>query len=475
VKVDPGGALRGTIALRVLNQGPAFAVVPLIETPSWGRHQDSWKLISNLRPGESTWNAQIDERAPVESGTYYIVFAFHLETNGASVASATEWAMGQPVWDDGNDLAQLDPSQILQARQFGCVVNHWLTEDGSRLVYVPADAITVMVSGPTAGPSLAAPGQGLTNEDIIKLVQVKLPDSRIIAKIKSSACAFDTSADGLDRLKQAGVSDAIVLAMLEGSVTPADLASETPVAPVPPSSTAATVQIPAGQPFTDTGLRLSAGDHVTVSASGLVTLTTDGHMPPMSPAGFPPNCTAASTVYGQTVVPFVAPQLPCWSLIGRIGTDGPIFEVGTQAFFRVQASGELFLGVNDNFFGDNSGSWTATITLSTNSGDYTPAAPLLGSQTTGDSTANQPAAQHPKTINYPNSNYSIDTKLCLSSSHLPPIDGLDNHRYVKFSFNKIHYVAVQGPAFMLQDDADAKLGKMIFEAYPFRSSNHYML
>jgi len=150
VKVDPGAALRGTITLRALNLGPAFAVAPLIETPSWGRHQDSWKIISYLRPGESTWNAQINERAPIESGVYHIIFAFYLETNGASVASGTNWAAGPPVWDDGNDLAEFDSSQILQAQQFGCAVNRWIMEDGSKPVYVPADAITVRVGTSTA-------------------------------------------------------------------------------------------------------------------------------------------------------------------------------------------------------------------------------------------------------------------------------------------------------------------------------------
>jgi hypothetical protein len=158
VRVDPGAALRGIITLRVLNLGPGFAVAPLIETPSWGRHQDSWKMISNLAPGQSTWNAQINERAPAESGIYYIVFAFNLETSGASVASGTNWATGPPVWDDGNDLAQLDSSQIQLAQHFGCVVNRWLLEDGSKMVYVPADVITVIVGGASVeGKAASAP------------------------------------------------------------------------------------------------------------------------------------------------------------------------------------------------------------------------------------------------------------------------------------------------------------------------------
>jgi tetratricopeptide (TPR) repeat protein len=56
---------------------------------------------------------------------------------------------------------------------------------------------------------------GLTNDDIIKLVQAKLPDSIVIAKIKSSTCDFDTTADGLIKLKQAGISDSVLQAMVE--------------------------------------------------------------------------------------------------------------------------------------------------------------------------------------------------------------------------------------------------------------------
>jgi len=56
---------------------------------------------------------------------------------------------------------------------------------------------------------------GLTNSDIIKLAKAKLPDSVIIAKIKSSSCDFDTSTDALIKLKQAGVSDSVLQAMVE--------------------------------------------------------------------------------------------------------------------------------------------------------------------------------------------------------------------------------------------------------------------
>src|SRR5712691_5713180 len=55
----------------------------------------------------------------------------------------------------------------------------------------------------------------LTNDDIIKLVQAKLPDSVVIAKIKSSTCEFDTTTDALIKLKGAGASDPVLQAFVE--------------------------------------------------------------------------------------------------------------------------------------------------------------------------------------------------------------------------------------------------------------------
>jgi len=55
----------------------------------------------------------------------------------------------------------------------------------------------------------------LTNDDIVKLVKAKLPESVIIKKISNSSCAFDTDPDALIKLKQAGVSEAVIDAMVD--------------------------------------------------------------------------------------------------------------------------------------------------------------------------------------------------------------------------------------------------------------------
>jgi uncharacterized protein len=74
-------------------------------------------------------------------------------------------------------------------------------------------------------PVQAPTGSGLTNDDVIKQVQEKLPDSIIVAKIKSSQCSFDTTPDALIKLKHSGVGDAVLQAMVE-----APRASNEPVA-----------------------------------------------------------------------------------------------------------------------------------------------------------------------------------------------------------------------------------------------------
>lgn len=86
--------------------------------------------------------------------------------------------------------------------------------------------------------ALASGGQAtgtvaLTNDDVIKMAQAKLPDGVIVAKIKTSSCKFDTSLDSLIKLKQAGISDAVMQAMTEAGA-PAPSTNPTPSASQPP-------------------------------------------------------------------------------------------------------------------------------------------------------------------------------------------------------------------------------------------------
>ncbi len=160
VTVAPGESMNGTVELSVVNGGPSFAIAPLIYTPSWGNPASSWRLIAGwVRPGQNEFKAQIKVRAPQIPGTYHILFAYQLETNGASVASATNWARGAPVWGDGNDIAEFNQKQIREAQKFGCTINSYLLQKGTQLGFAPADAITVQV-GPSVNPKPAVQQEG---------------------------------------------------------------------------------------------------------------------------------------------------------------------------------------------------------------------------------------------------------------------------------------------------------------------------
>jgi hypothetical protein len=68
-----------------------------------------------------------------------------------------------------------------------------------------------ILKGQAPGPSMKA----LTNQDVIELVKAGLSSEVLTAKIKSSACNFDTSPSALKDLKGAGVPDGVILAMVQ--------------------------------------------------------------------------------------------------------------------------------------------------------------------------------------------------------------------------------------------------------------------
>jgi hypothetical protein len=65
----------------------------------------------------------------------------------------------------------------------------------------------------------------LTNDSVIGMVKAGLAESVIIQKIRASPRKFDTSTDGLIKLKAAGVPDKIVEAMISGGAPAAAAAS----------------------------------------------------------------------------------------------------------------------------------------------------------------------------------------------------------------------------------------------------------
>lgn len=69
----------------------------------------------------------------------------------------------------------------------------------------------------SGNPPPASSKPGLTNKDILGMAKAGLSPDVIIAKIQTSACAFDTSPATLIELKSAGVPETIILAMVKCS------------------------------------------------------------------------------------------------------------------------------------------------------------------------------------------------------------------------------------------------------------------
>lgn len=102
------------------------------------------------------------------------------------------------------------------------------------------------------------------------------------------------------------------------------------------------------QQWTDTGLRLRAGENFRVDATGFVNWGPNRSDGPNGEVSSPYNANRP------------LPNRPGAALIGRIGNGAPFF-IGSGGTFRAGNSGRLYLGINDDYLGDNSGTFRVMV------------------------------------------------------------------------------------------------------------------
>jgi len=108
------------------------------------------------------------------------------------------------------------------------------------------------------------------------------------------------------------------------------------------------VNVSATTDWTDTGVQVRAGQTIYVEASGRVRWGRDRRDGPEGEHDSPFNQARP------------LPNRPGAALIGRIGED--VFFIGdTRGAIRVRSSGRLYLGINDEYLADNSGSFRVTV------------------------------------------------------------------------------------------------------------------
>jgi hypothetical protein len=100
----------------------------------------------------------------------------------------------------------------------------------------------------------------------------------------------------------------------------------------------------------DTGIDLRAGQAIYFQASGRVRWGPNRQDGPEGEHNSPHNASRP------------IPNRPAAGLIGRIGDSSDCFFIGDdQGAIRVRSSGRLYLGVNDDYLKDNTGSFRVTV------------------------------------------------------------------------------------------------------------------
>jgi PA-IL-like protein len=119
--------------------------------------------------------------------------------------------------------------------------------------------------------------------------------------------------------------------------------------------TGRSITVNANQPWTDTGITVNRGDSISFRATGQIRISRDN----VAQAFATPDGSASHTASRDR---YPLPTNPVGTLIGRVGQNGPVFAIGSSSRpITMSASGPLFLGINDDGFSDNSGSFTVTI------------------------------------------------------------------------------------------------------------------
>jgi hypothetical protein len=118
----------------------------------------------------------------------------------------------------------------------------------------------------------------------------------------------------------------------------------------PPGMRERTVSVTAREPWTDANIEVRAGQVVYFTASGRVRWGP-GRQDGAAGEGNSPYNPARPM-----------PGRPAAGLIGRVGETDDYFFIGAdEGPLRMRTSGRLYLGLNDDMLGDNSGSLRVTI------------------------------------------------------------------------------------------------------------------
>lgn len=152
--------------------------------------------------------------------------------------------------------------------------------------------------------ALAAP---MTNEDVIKMVKGGLGEATVIQAIDGAEPGFDTSPDGLVKLKQGGVSDAVIQRIMAKKSGAPAAAAKAPAASCPECGTVTGIR------EIDKPRKYGAGTAAGAAIGGLLGYAAGG-----------PRHRGAGTVVGA------AGGAVAGNVLENKAADNKTFEIGVQ-------------------------------------------------------------------------------------------------------------------------------------------------
>ncbi len=111
------------------------------------------------------------------------------------------------------------------------------------------------------------------------------------------------------------------------------------------------ITVSAKQAWTATGLTVRKGEVLSINATGEVQLSTDSN----------DVATPFGSKSGRKATNAPLPNVPAGALIGRVGSNGQPFGIGSGVQVPMPEAGQLFLGINDDGFEDNQGEYRVDV------------------------------------------------------------------------------------------------------------------
>ena len=139
VTVSPGAEISGEITVRAITDTRDASIL-MGAVALWGDRRENFIVLDAL-PAFGVhletfpFEDRLSERrlrVPRQPGRYQIVIVWGTETEMRYLASATNWVLGAPRWNDGNDIADLTPQQLMEIERDGSVDWMFLKPAGGR-------------------------------------------------------------------------------------------------------------------------------------------------------------------------------------------------------------------------------------------------------------------------------------------------------------------------------------------------------